>query len=134
MAPKFESYSNFEAIHNIEACGPTNFVPGDVSARIIRIRIKQEGRPPAVYQANVGAAPPIDAAEPMWEIVFDRGQLVAGPARAQGEAVVFRADGTTKVVTWASDVVLVEPTSFVTFGEVDPDASIANLIEGIEPS
>jgi hypothetical protein len=129
VAPKFDLYLNFEGTDEIEACGPTNFAPGDESARIVRVRIKQEGRPAAVYEMNVGAAPPIPATEPMWEVELDRGQLVAGPARAQGEAVVFRTDGTRRVVTWPGAVTLVDTTSFVTFGENDPDASIDRLIE-----
>jgi hypothetical protein len=130
VAPKFDLYLNFEGIDEIEACGPTNFAPGDESARIVRVRIKQEGGPAAVYERNLGAAPPVAATEPMWEIEFDRGQLVPGSARAQGEAVVFRSDGTRRTITWVSDVTLVDTASFVTFGAADTDPGVDRLIEG----
>lgn len=122
MAPKFDQYLNFEAVHEIEACGPTNFAVNDLDARITRVTITQLGGGSATYVMAPGSAPRIDSAETMWEVSFDRDNLIAGPARAQGEVLVERRNGPAYSKTWSADVILVDVDGFLTFADVQASA------------
>jgi hypothetical protein len=79
---QFDQYLNFEGRDEIEACGPTNFSPNDVSAKITHVTITQQDGHRAEFVPAAGAEPRVTRSDPMWEVSSDRETLTAGPARA----------------------------------------------------
>ncbi len=112
MGPRFKSPLPLAAAgHEVMASGPIDWQKGDVSVRIdIVVRQKPNG------SAHASSPPVFMRPQPEWALCavtvpqggsVTQATLVAGPARGIGAATFTEADGSTRLVSWKQDIVLV---------------------------
>jgi hypothetical protein len=113
MGPRFNNPLYFEAGGTLEVCGPANFGPNDVLFAVHRVTFRQDGHPPVPHPFDPHIL--VGSSEAMWEGEFEHAhsKLSPGHVRATGEGSVTRRDGSHDPVTWANDIELIAPATFL---------------------